>query len=154
MYQQARDIIKKIEGLRLKAYLCPAGYPTIGYGHRVASLNVPAITVAQAEEYLTQDIAKFVGTINRQVANAKNLNEEQMTALISLVYSIGSFTTGSGLLNKLTANIDDPTIPDKIKEYDNQRNATTGALEYSEGLHRRRVIEADLYLLGIKKKRK
>lgn len=154
MYQQARDIIKKLEGLRLKAYLCPAGYPTIGYGHRVASLNVPDITEAQAEEYLTQDIGKFVATINRQIANAKNLNDEQMSALISLLYNIGSFTAGSGLLNKLTANIDDPTIPDKIKEYNNKRNAKTGVLEYSEGLHKRRIVEADLYLVGIKKKRK
>lgn len=29
---KASDIIKEFEGLRLKAYLCPAGIPTIGYG--------------------------------------------------------------------------------------------------------------------------
>ena len=27
------ELIKKAEGLSLDAYLCPAGIPTIGYGH-------------------------------------------------------------------------------------------------------------------------
>ena len=27
------DIVREAEGLRLSAYLCPAGIPTIGYGH-------------------------------------------------------------------------------------------------------------------------
>ena len=27
------NLIKKFEGLRLEAYLCPAGVWTIGYGH-------------------------------------------------------------------------------------------------------------------------
>jgi len=27
------EIVKFYEGLKLKAYLCPAGIPTIGYGH-------------------------------------------------------------------------------------------------------------------------
>ena len=31
--QKALEIIKKYEGLRLEAYLCPAGKPTIGWGH-------------------------------------------------------------------------------------------------------------------------
>jgi len=154
MYQQAKDFIKDVEGLRLSAYLDTAGFPTIGWGHRVASLSVPAITKQQAEDYLTADVTKFAAQVSKQVPNAKNLNDEQMSALISLIYNIGSFPVGSGLLNKLTANIDDPTICDKIKEYDNQRNPKTHVLEYSQGLHNRRVKEADLYLFGIKKKRK
>ena len=28
------DLIKKYEGLSLVPYLCPAGYWTVGYGHR------------------------------------------------------------------------------------------------------------------------
>ena len=31
--QPAIDLIKKWEGLRLESYICPAGVPTIGYGH-------------------------------------------------------------------------------------------------------------------------
>lgn len=49
--------LKKHEGLRLKVYLCPAGYPTIGYGHRCNS-DHPPITEAEAEEYLRQDVYK------------------------------------------------------------------------------------------------
>lgn len=29
----AAALVKEFEGLRLEAYLCPAGVPTIGYGH-------------------------------------------------------------------------------------------------------------------------
>ena len=31
--QAGIDLISKFEGCYLKAYLCPAGVPTIGYGH-------------------------------------------------------------------------------------------------------------------------
>ena len=30
---QGKNLIKEAEGLRLDAYLCPAGIPTIGWGH-------------------------------------------------------------------------------------------------------------------------
>jgi len=45
-------LIKKYEGLALKPYICPAGYPTIGYGHviRKGEDFSKGITKEQAEE--------------------------------------------------------------------------------------------------------
>jgi len=53
------DIIKKYEGCRLKAYRCPAGVWTIGYGHtgRNITENTKPITQAQADTYLEDDAA-------------------------------------------------------------------------------------------------
>ena len=49
--QKGIDLIKKYEGLRLEAYLCPAGVWTIGYGHTAGVGKGMKITAEQAEEY-------------------------------------------------------------------------------------------------------
>ena len=33
--QEGLDLIKRFEGFSPTIYICPAGYPTIGYGHVV-----------------------------------------------------------------------------------------------------------------------
>lgn len=52
-------LIRRFEGLRLKVYLCPAGVPTIGYGHTgpEVRLGMPDISEAVAEGFLLQDAA-------------------------------------------------------------------------------------------------
>ena len=47
-----KEIIKKWEGLRLEAYLCPAGVPTIGWGHTKGVKLGDKITLEQAEDFL------------------------------------------------------------------------------------------------------
>lgn len=48
--------VKRYEGLRLYAYRDQAGYPTIGYGHRIASMHTEPITEKQAEAWLEDDL--------------------------------------------------------------------------------------------------
>lgn len=48
-------ICRFFEGLFLKKYYCPAGFPTIGYGH-VCREDQPDITEEQAEEMLIDDL--------------------------------------------------------------------------------------------------
>lgn len=54
-------LIRQFEGLRLKPYLCPAGVPTIGYGHTGPDvrMDMPPISEEQAEALLLQDAAAF-----------------------------------------------------------------------------------------------
>lgn len=54
--EQGRNLIKQSEGLRLKAYRCPAGVPTIGWGHTEGVKMGMRITQAQAEVLLIQDL--------------------------------------------------------------------------------------------------
>lgn len=56
------DLIRKFEGLRLKPYLCPAGIPTVGYGHTgpEVRLDSPPISEGFAEELMREDVERFV----------------------------------------------------------------------------------------------
>ena len=53
------SLIKSFEGCRLKAYKCPAGVWTIGYGHTSGVKEGDTITQEQADEYLRNVLAKY-----------------------------------------------------------------------------------------------
>ena len=63
--EQGRNLIKQSEGLRLKAYRCPAGVPTIGWGHTEGVKMGQRITQAQAEVLLIQDLEPVEQLLNR-----------------------------------------------------------------------------------------
>lgn len=54
-------LIRQFEGLRLKPYRCPAGVPTIGYGHTGPDvrMDMAPITIPQAEALLRKDAEVF-----------------------------------------------------------------------------------------------
>ena len=58
------DLIKKFEGCRLKAYKCPAGVFTIGYGHTKGVKAGLTITQDQAEDFLLECMAVVVDSID------------------------------------------------------------------------------------------
>lgn len=81
-------IIKNYEGLRLKIYICPAGKPTIGYGHVIQpgeNFN-DGISIEQAEKLLEKDLERFEKAID---SAGFTLNQNQFDALVSFVYNIG-----------------------------------------------------------------
>ena len=55
-------LIRKFEGLRLKPYLCPAGVPTVGYGHTgpEVSMAMAPISGTVAEAMMLQDAEAFL----------------------------------------------------------------------------------------------
>ncbi len=80
-------LIKQFEGLRLHAYLCAAGVPTIGYGHTKGVEMDDAITEEQAEHLLQEDLREFELAIQRLVHIS--ITQNQFDALVSLVFNIG-----------------------------------------------------------------
>ncbi len=96
------DLIKKWEGLRLKAYQDGGGVWTIGYGHTKTVTPTMRITAAQAEELLLQDVAWASEAVEQLVTVP--LNFDQRSVLVSFVYNIGrtQFSTSTLLrvLNK------------------------------------------------------
>ena len=86
--EKGLNLIKKYEGLRLKAYKCPAGVWTIGYGHTKGVKQNDTITEAQAVELLLRDVLDCEGVINRLVK--KTLNQGQFDACISFIFNLGA----------------------------------------------------------------
>jgi lysozyme len=97
------NLIKKHEGLRLKAYRCPARVYTIGYGHTGKDVKEGmVITTEDANELLKHDVQSTENAINR--LNLA-INNNQFDALVSLVFNIGiTAFTNSSLLKCIKAN--------------------------------------------------
>lgn len=87
--QKGIDLIKKYEGCRLRAYKCPAGIWTIGYGHTNGVKSGMVITMAQAEEYLKQDIQKYESHVMGYDARY-HWTQNEFDALVSFAYNVGN----------------------------------------------------------------
>jgi lysozyme len=81
------DLIKKYEGYRLKAYKCPAGVWTIGFGHTGNVKEGQVITQVQADALFDKDVQKFVEGVNKLVK--VEINQNQFDALVSFTYNLG-----------------------------------------------------------------
>ncbi|MBP2303338.1 lysozyme [Azospirillum picis] len=94
------DLVRHFEGLHLSAYRCPAGVPTIGYGHTKGVRIGQVITAAKAEEYLQADLAEARAQVDRLVTVP--LAPHQAVALTSFVFNLGAGNfTSSTLLKRL-----------------------------------------------------
>lgn len=84
--------VKEFEGLRLKAYKCPAGVWTIGYGH-TSSAGPPTvtpdleITKADAEVILKRDMRQYENGVSDLVQTG--ITQGQFDALVSFAYNVG-----------------------------------------------------------------
>lgn len=137
------ELIKKFEGLRLKAYRCPAGVLTIGYGHTRGVRDTMIISEETAEELLKSDVARFVTHVNSiNEKGGYNFTQSEFDALVSFAFNLGS-------INQLTANAtrDKKTIAEKMLLY----NKAGGRV--LEGLKRRRKAEHDLFISSTPKKK-
>jgi len=96
-------LIKQFEGCRLKAYLCPAGIWTCGWGS--TGLDVTPTTVwtqAQADARMQSDALNFA----KQVAKlCPNLSGDALCAIADFAYNLGiGRLKSSTLLKKLKQN--------------------------------------------------
>lgn len=128
------EIIKYFEGCRLSAYKCPAGVPTIGYGHTRGVKIGDVITQEQADEYLQEDLKVFethVASFNDKY----NWSSNEFSAMVSFAFNIGSITqlTARGTRSKAE-------IADKMLLYD-----YAGGKRLT-GLGARREKERELFL--------
>lgn len=133
-----KELIKEFEGLRLSAYLCPAGIPTIGYGHTKGVKMGQRITQAMAEDLLVEDIAPIEKALHGMRINFR---QEQFDALVSWIFNLGwGRFSSSTLFKKVTALAPDEEITDQVVKwiYSGQKPLA--------GLMKRRVKEANLFL--------
>ncbi len=118
-----KSLIKKWEGLGtaykskgvIEAYKCPAGVPTIGWGHTRtvdhSDIGNRSISLEQAESLLEGDLDRF----EKYVHNLNpDLNQNQFDALVAAAFNLGSFGAG------LTRNIQTGAfnlVPKKLRQY-------------------------------------
>lgn len=131
------DLIKRFEGLRLLAYKCPAGIPTIGYGTTRGVKMGQTITPERAEQLLHEDVARLEEYITELVQAP--ITQGQWDALSSFTYNLGPANLErSTLLRLLNAG----DYQGAAAEFDRWTRAGGKILT---GLVRRRAAERALF---------
>ena len=138
-----REIIKAHEGWRATRYLDTAGYPTIGWGHKILpGENLTTITKEQGEALLTADIERTRRGILPYITRPMNRNEE--AAAVSLAFNIGvTAFKNSTLLKKWNAG-DKAGAAAEFLRWNKERK--DGQLVVNRGLAARREKEKTLFL--------
>lgn len=144
--QRAIELIKKYEGLATKAYRCPAGVLTIGYGHTKDVKADDVITERAATRLLINDL-RNVSIKLTTALNAADLQitSNQFDALCSFAFNVGfSALLKSTLWKRLeSGNIN--SAADQFLRWNKAKNAEGEYIEL-KGLTRRREAERALFL--------
>ena len=89
--QKCIELVKRYECFISKAYLCPSGYKTIGFGHRTDEMTT--ITEPEAENLLKKDLNKFASKITYSLEQDHiTVNQNQFDALCSFAFNLGYST--------------------------------------------------------------
>ena len=137
------DLIKSFEGLRLDAYLCSAGKPTVGFGSTFFEDGTPVklgdkITKERADSLFEKVSDSFAAKVKGLIKS--DINENQFSALVSFSFNVGiGNLKSSTLLKKVNANPMDASIRNEFLKW----NRASGKV--LAGLTRRREAEANLY---------
>lgn len=82
-------LIQHYEGVKLKAYKCPAGVWTIGYGHTGKDVKEGmTISAQRATDLLREDVADFAADVNSLLK--VRVTQRQFDALVSFAFNVGS----------------------------------------------------------------
>jgi len=95
------ELLKKSEGFRNRVYLDAAGFPTIGYGHRLLNpASFPnGIDEPQAAEILASDVRDAEQAVQRLVTVP--LTQGQFDALVDFCFNLGAGKLVSSTLLKI-----------------------------------------------------
>lgn len=134
------DFIKSYEDFRGTPYTDSSGVLTIGYGHVIKDgESFTSITQAEGEELLMEDIASRLPSViyycNQKLAS---WNQNQFDALFSLLFNAGGVNMNTVMNNIISG--EDP--------YDAFGRIVYSGGNFSLGLYRRRMDEADIFVNG------
>lgn len=145
MTEEGLALIRRFEGYRGKAYRCPAGIWTIGYGH-TSQAGPPVVSEgleidrATAAGILARDVDVFAGEVRRLLS--VELSPQQFSALVSFSYNVGvGNLRKSPVLRAVNAG-DFAAVPRRLQLW----NKAGGRV--LPGLVKRRAAEAALFLGG------
>ena len=134
----AAPFIKEMEGLKLEAYICPAGKPTIGYGHTGDVQLGTRITKEDADKMLTLDLEKFKAQVRKYVH--VQVTKGQFIALLDFAFNLGS---RSLITSTLLKKLNDGDVRGAADEFPKWVHASGKVLP---GLVKRRAKEREFFL--------
>jgi lysozyme len=113
------DLIKQFEGFSSTVYICPAGYPTIGYGHVVKPQEreqfAGGITTEQAETLLRQDVQTAERGVLRLITVP--LTDGQFDALVSFTFNLGAGALQRSTLRRKVNRGDHANVPAEFRKW-------------------------------------
>lgn len=115
--EQGAALIRVFEGFSATVYRCPAGLPTIGYGHVVLAGEVfdSPITPAQAEALLLRDLGKTSRAVGRLLPVP--LEAHQRAALLSFTYNLGAGALQRSTLRRKILRGEHEDVPDELMRW-------------------------------------
>ena len=135
------DLIKRFEGFSPTIYICPAGYPTIGYGHVVLAHEreqfAAGITKAEATELLRKDVRIAELAVLRLISVP--LTDGQFDALVSFTFNLGAGALQRSTLRRKANRGEHECVPAELLKW------VWAAGKKLPGLVRRRQAEVVAY---------
>ena len=135
--EEGKALIKKFEGCKLEAYLCPAQKWTIAYGRIKDVKEGDTCTQEQAEKWLNEELVEYEEYVENLVEVP--LSQCQFDALVAWTYNLGPSNLSSSTMLKCLNKTEFEKVPAEIKRW----NKAGG--EVLDGLIRRREAEAMLF---------
>lgn len=139
--EQGIALIKRFEGFSAAPYFCPAGKPTIGYGHVIRqgeAFPYLGISEQQATSLLKQDLIPVENTLKKRVVYP--INQCQFDALASFIYNAGIQAFEKSTLLRILNQGDVPSAAAQFNRW------VYAAGKPLEGLKKRREAEKSLFL--------
>jgi lysozyme len=129
-------MIRTFEGLRLRAYYCPAGVLTCGYGSTGPDIRPDTRwTVEMAEARMRSDVLRFVMATRTLCPAAEG---RELAALADFAYNLGATRLASSTLRRRYNAGDKPGTRAELRKW------VRGGGRVLPGLVRRREAEAAL----------
>ena len=134
--------IARSEGCRLKAYRCPAGVPTIGWGHTGGVKMGDTCTQEQADGWFSIDLSVYADGVQRELK--RDASDNELGAMVSLAYNIGLHGFAKSTVLKRHNEGDRQSAARAFALWNKAR--INGVLQVVDGLTSRRAREAAMYL--------
>lgn len=141
---QAVALIAEYEGLRLKAYRCPAGIWTIGWGRTSGVQPGDVSTKEREDRLLCDDLIERSRTVAGMCTVAPSPNE--LGAMVSLAYNIGNEGFRKSTVLRQHNAVAQQAAARAFALWNKAKDPVTGALRELPGLTARRAREQALYL--------